>query len=292
MGLNIGSTAISDLKLGSTQVDKVYLGANQIWSKSSPTIRALKFSGPEAQTIHVQSSTLGDISPNFEYSTDGGATWTTWSDVTQNISFGNGTDLYLRGMNTILADSNTTNRVNFVFSTFIGNNYVDCTGNIMHLFDYTQDLTSFPSPTTPGGLYLMFGGATCLRTAPDLPATVIPDMAYYRMFYVCQNLQSCPSLPATILTNSCYKEMFRGCNNLETISALSATTLATDCYQGMFRSCSKIKMSLTQDSEYANEYIFGADPSGKANSMFGGTGGTFTGAPTQTTYYTSNTIIT
>ena len=32
MGINIGSTAISDLKLGSTQVDKVYLGSTEVWS--------------------------------------------------------------------------------------------------------------------------------------------------------------------------------------------------------------------------------------------------------------------
>ena len=290
MGLNIGSTAISDLKLGSTQVNKAYLGSNLVWDNSTQTIRALKFSTPTAQHVCVQSQNLGIISPNFEYSTDGGVTWTTWDDVTQSISFGNGTDLYLRGMNTILADFNTSSRVNFVFDTFDGNNYVDCTGNIMHLFDYTQDLTSFPSPTTPGGVCYMFSNAVCLRTAPDLPATVIPDRAYFHMFYICQ-IQNCPSLPATVLTNSCYKEMFRGCASLEFIPALPATTLATDCYHSMFRNCNRIKMSLTQDSTYTNEYIFGANPTGYSSSMFSVTGGTFTGAPTQTTYYTSNTII-
>lgn len=39
MAINLGATAISDVKLGSTQVNKVYLGTTEVWSKggSGPT---------------------------------------------------------------------------------------------------------------------------------------------------------------------------------------------------------------------------------------------------------------
>ena len=293
MGLNIGSTAISDLKVGTTQVDKVYLGSTLVWGGATPTIRALKFSSPVSQTIHVGGTNLGDINPNFEYSIDGGATWTTWADVTQSIAFGNGVDLYLRGSNTVLAYG--LYRTQFAFNGFdaLAGNYVDCTGNIMHLFDYTQDLTAFPNPSTSTGVRMMFNVCSALRTAPDLPATILADSeCYYRTFYGCVQLLACPKLPAMTLKEECYREMFRGCTSLQSIAALPATTLATDCYSGTFRGCLNIKMSLTQDSEYTNEYVFGANPMGQASNMFAGTGGTFVGAPTQTTYYTSNTIIT
>lgn len=35
MGINLGSTAISDIKLGTTQVDKVYLGDELVWGGGS-----------------------------------------------------------------------------------------------------------------------------------------------------------------------------------------------------------------------------------------------------------------
>lgn len=36
MGINLGSNAISSVKLGTTQVDKVYLGSTEVWSNSAP----------------------------------------------------------------------------------------------------------------------------------------------------------------------------------------------------------------------------------------------------------------
>ena len=36
MGISLGSTAISDLKVGGTQVDKVYLGEEVVWEKKVP----------------------------------------------------------------------------------------------------------------------------------------------------------------------------------------------------------------------------------------------------------------
>ena len=91
--------------------------------------------------------------------------------------------------------------------------------------------------------------------------------------------------------------MFNGCTSITALPALPATTLATNCYYQMFQNCSNIKISETQTGDYVNEYRIpptgtAVDASGATNSMFASTGGTFTGTPTiNTTYYTSNTII-
>ena len=92
-------------------------------------------------------------------------------------------------------------------------------------------------------------------------------------------------------------DMFNGCTSLTTVLALPAITLVSACYQAMFRNCAKIKLSTTQDGEYANEYRVpisgdGVDATNALLNMFADTGGTFVGAPTiNTTYYTSNTVI-
>lgn len=266
MGVAKGSNLITDVKLGTGQVDKLYLGSNVVWQKTAPVvIKALKFTSTNTQTLGVDGSTLGLVNPNFEYSTDNGSTWTTWN-VSTTLSFGNGTDLYIRGSNTILA-RNGTNYVHFNFSTA---SPVYCSGNVMHLYDYTQDLTSFPVDSSSRGLKYMFAN--------------------------CTQLVTCPSLPATTLINNAYSHMFEGCTSLTTLPNLHAGTvsLAISCYVNMFNGCSLIKLSETQTGEYQYSYdVLGIYDSSYATGMFTNTGGTFTGTPAQnTTYYTSNTIIT
>jgi hypothetical protein len=259
MGVNLGSTAISDLRLGDTQIGKAYLGSELVWNSAQSVIRALKFECAGAQTLGINQSYLGTLTPSFEYSNDG-QMWNTW-DITTSLSFGNGTDLYIRGMNTVL--SIATNFVGFTFSQ--PDNKVTCTGNVMHLFDYTQDLTAFPADPDSHGITYLFTDCTALAVPPSLPAiTLIPY---------------------------CYAGTFQNCSSLTAIPALPATNLADQCYRYTFVNCSSIKMSTTQSAEYPNEYVFGADPSDYAFRMFWHTGGTFTGAPDQTTYYTANTII-
>lgn len=287
MGINLGSTTISDLKLGANPVDKAYLGSELVWQKSSPvpTLRALKFTSSGSQSLGVKTSSLGDIIPNFEYSNDGN-TWTSW-DVTTTLPFGNGVDLYLRGNNQTLAHSGSS-CVNFVFSE---TNEVACTGNVMHLLDYTQDLTSFPVTENSQGFRNLFNFCNQLVSAPSLPATSLVTSCYLSMFAYCSRLVEPPKLPALELTTNCYYMMFTQCTSLNSIPALPATTLATDCYNQMFRYCSSIKMSQTQDESYPNEFAFGINPNSYANRMFSNTGGSFTSSPNQQIYYTANTII-
>lgn len=290
MGVAKGSNLITDVKLGSGQVDKLCLGSNVVWQKTAPVaIKALKFTSANAQTLGVDTTKLGTVSPNFEYSTDNGDTWTTWT-VSNPISFGNGTVLYVRGSNTYISKQGS-NYTNFVFST---SSPVYCSGNVMHLFDYTQDLTSFPQNTTSRGTKYLFYNCTQLMTAPELPATtLVPEgSTYYYMFAGCTSLTTPPSLPAIMLQAWSYSYMFYGCTSLNKLPKLSGQELAGyNVANNMFENCTNIKMSETQEGEYTNLYDFGYPPT-SANGMFLGTGGTYTSAtnPPQI-LYTSNEII-
>lgn len=137
----------------------------------------------------------------------------------------------------------------------------------------------------------MFSGCTSLTAAPELPATTLAESCYEFMFYNCTSLIEISELPATTLTNSCYRYMFNGCTSLTTLPELPATELVTNCYNFMFFGCSSIKLSSTKTLEYTIPYRIpsegeGTTATGALSSMFGGTGGTFTGTPAiNTTYY-------
>lgn len=264
MGINLGSTAISDVKLGSNQVDKVYLGSDVVWQKQAPVqVKALRFTSTGAQTLGINQSTLGTVTPVFEYSTNG-QTWTSW-DITTTLSFGSGTDLYIRGSNTILA-STGANYTNFVFST---NSPVYCYGSVMHLYDYTQDLTDFPSSSNGRGLKYLFANCTVLVRPPSLSSEHVQSYCYYYMFQNCISLEYLPKL-----------------------HNISSTT--TGYADHMFDGCSLIKMSTTADSEYTTLYqIPNAMVGSTATDMFINTGGTFQGTPegATNTLYTANEVI-
>ena len=87
MGINLGSTPIADIKLGETQVDKVYLGNELAWQNTPTpsTIRALKFECDSSQSLGISADYIGELTPNFEYSTDG-TNWTEWDDLTMTFS--------------------------------------------------------------------------------------------------------------------------------------------------------------------------------------------------------------
>lgn len=255
MGINLGTTPIADAKLGNTQVDKIYFGDELVWG-GSPTVRALKFTSAEAQGLSRHQDT-SRAWLSLEYSNDG-ETWSTW-DVTTTLSFGNGVDLYLRGMNSTFELNGY--RWQFQFTTSAP---VYCSGNLMHLLDYTQDLTTLPSE----GAQYMFSNCTQLVTAPDLPATEVPNGGYNSMFQGCTSLIAAPAIPAvnagvnafsnmfngcsSLITaskigaanatfgNQCCNYMFQGCTNLTTAPALPATTLGNSCYGNMFTSCSSL----------------------------------------------------
>ena len=144
-----------------------------------------------------------------------------------------------------------------------------------------------PATTLANQCYAaMFSDCTSLTTAPALPATTLADSCYSNMFRYCTSLITAPSLPATTLANSCYNQMFLGCSNLTSAPKLPAATLFESCYNQMFQGCTKLKVN---ENGVGNEIFTCPSTSGlnySTDSMFYGTGGSFTGTPTTgNTYY-------
>lgn len=167
------------------------------------------------------------VNPSLEYSTDG-STWQSWDYSALTIY--NGQSVYIRGNNT-----NGFNRSNLYGSFVIGGNgTVACSGNIMHLLDYTTDLLTIPRS---GCFYKLFSGCDKLTSGPSLPATTLAQECYAAMFEMCTLLGSAPALPAMTMERGCYYTMFFGCEALTTPPALPALTLAQECYKEMFRDC-------------------------------------------------------
>ena len=185
---------------------------------------------------------------------------------------------------------------------------ISASGNIQYLLDKTGELLSVTdycyyymfygctslttAPSLPATTlanrcyYQMFGECTSLTTAPALPATTLAGYCYYGMFYRCTSLTTAPALPATTLASECYENMFSGCTSLTTAPALPATTLADQCYYYMFSGCTNLKVN----ENGSGKGIFTCPSTSglilPVEGMFTGTGGSFTGTPTQgNTYY-------
>ena len=170
--------------------------------------------------------------PEYQYSIDGGTTWTDASAGTK-VSFGEGTDLLLRG--------HSTSKLNtrFVFTDNSETAEVSCTGNIMHLLRYDEDVTSL-APFGSEVFSALFENQTCLTTGPDLPATTLTATCYLDLFKGCTKLTKAPELPAMRLYRGCYKSMFQGCTSLTEMPELPAKKMVTQAYRNMFNGCSSL----------------------------------------------------
>ena len=152
------------------------------------------------------------------------------------------------------------------------------------MFDGCTSLTTapeLPATTLAYACYAgMFMNCTSLTTAPALPATTLANYCYLSMFYGCSSLTTAPSLPATTLANSCYYAMFYGCSSLTTAPSLPATTLDVDCYNSMFRGCTNLKVNQNGSGTKIFTCPSTSGVTTPVDSMFYGTGGSFTGDPT------------
>lgn len=76
----------------------------------------------------------------------------------------------------------------------------------------------------------LFRECLTLITPPSvLPATVLVEYCYYRMFYACSYMTVAPELPAKELVASCYDYMFNSCNRLNYIK-VKCTTKPSSTY--------------------------------------------------------------
>ena len=107
----------------------------------------------------------------------------------------------------------------------------------------------------------MFYNCASLISAPNLPASEIPEKAYQGMFRGCSNLINVQSIfsTTTVGVRSC-EGMFHSCYNLVSAPKLLATQLAERCYQDMFYECSSLvnppTLPATQLAEYCYRHIF------------------------------------
>lgn len=229
-----------------------------------------------------------------------GHDWKTWNS--EKIQAGKLNDkyyLYIRGINNHMVTDEHDEDLGYANWELTGSS-ISCNGNIEKLLDW-QTVQAGNHPEMWSSCFEdMFKACNALISAPDLPAIDLADRCYKGMFAFCRNFVTAPLLPATTLKDACYQFMFSGCSSLATVHRLPATDLPYSCYDRMYDGCKKIKLSTEKTGLYNIPFRIPSQGTGvllgsfSVNSMFGDTGGTFTGTPEiNTTYYLdeSNTIV-
>ena len=236
----------------------------------------VKITANEDSTLELKNE--GGNSPILQYSTDE----KNWQNYEESIIIPKGTSYYFKGWNL-----NGWSQSDIAYSTLFITGNVSISGNIIGLLDngkgslpqvssnycfynlfqgstgitsVSEDFLLIKNLLGQGCYAGMFQGCTSLTTAPDLPATSLPQFCYGSMFQGCTSLTKAPDLPATYLTMSCYYEMFQGCTSLTTAPNLSAIKLAGYCYFSMFDDCSSLTivpdLPATTLADYCYSYMF------------------------------------
>ena len=200
----------------------------------------------------------------WEYSTDGGETWTDLGPITAPDGGGilyAGASVQIRAKDYVPAwHITSTNRYQFKFDE---NANIKVSGNIMSLL-YRDYVGKFYIEEDYA-LAFLFYQQTGVKDATQLvlPATVLSEGCYRSMFSGCTGITSSPVLPALQLPAYAYMEMFQGCTaltNLGTVAAMEAT--GDDCMNGMFSGCTALTSAtlyVTRASgESAMEAMFSA----------------------------------
>ena len=194
-------------------------------------VKALCFTADGEQSISLKNE--GGNTPSLQYSYNG-IDWTDWDYSALSFGTNEHKFVFIRGNNPNGFSQTTEKFSSFSFSTSCK---VQCTGNVMHLLNYSEDLTEISNDYC---FACLFSVCTSLVTAPELPATTLADYCYWRMFSDCTSLVTAPELPATTLADYCYWRMFSDCTSLVTAPELPATTLAGSCYSNMFGYCTSL----------------------------------------------------
>ena len=107
----------------------------------------------------------------------------------------------------------------------------------------------------------MFTECTKLRGLPEqLPAMVMAEGCYAKMFAGCTSLERAPELPGEILAPRCYASMFSGCSTLNGFDLLPARIMEEHCYASMFENCEMLvqasKMVISELAEGCCESMY------------------------------------
>lgn len=197
----------------------------------------------EAKTanVDVYFTSNTTYAASLEYSTDGGTSWTGYTNGDHITLYNAGDKVSFRGDNTSVTATHE-------FGTFGSTGDCYLYGNVMSLLSSNgyPNLTELPCQYIFRRLFLnnidnptIFLYSHTYKTLV-LPATTLTVRCYDRMFLDCEHLTTAPVLPATVLANDCYAYMFSGCTSLTEAPALPATTLTQGCYNGMFVGCSSL----------------------------------------------------
>ena len=230
------------------------------WTDEYLTIESLE----DNNVISLYASDAS-ITKTVSVSTDNGNTWAEYTSSTNGsgtilATLNTGEKLLVKGENEAYATSSYYNYFRStgqfevkgnIMSLIRGDSFANAdeltvTHTFAYLFKGCTGLTSAENLILPAMILTqycygrMFQNCTSLTTAPQLPATTLAERCYGEMFGNCSNLTIAPKLPATILTNYCYSSMFSGCTSLTTAPELPATTLASNCYSGMFWNCANL----------------------------------------------------
>lgn len=133
---------------------------------------------------------------------------------------------------------------------------IEVSGNLMTLLNYENPSTNM----TGASFAYLFKDMTGLEnTGLKLPATTLSDtMAYASLFEGCSSMTVAPKLPATILKQYCYMKMFKN-SGIKEAPELPATAINADSpYWEMFRGARQLVKApvlvATSDTVYVNTY--------------------------------------
>ena len=204
-------------------------------------------------TLTIASGVSTSLLTSISYSIDGGANWTTTSNVDataitiQTPTIGEGESVLWKGIGTALASGNANTATIFstnknykvsgnILSMLCGDNYESetrpNTRAFNSLFRYNYYLTDASNLIISGDMgdsmyAYLFGFCTSLTEPPALPAQTLVNACYGYMFYGCTSLVNAPILPAQTLATYCYNYMFGGCTSLSYIKMLALNITAT-----------------------------------------------------------------
>ena len=246
----------------------------------SDLYRPLTFEAKTAEAT-VSFSPSGS-NETVQYSTDGGKTWTDYSNA---ITLDNvGDKVLFRGNNNgyyHIASSPKSSRFTCTEDCYIYGNImslINSTGyptatslvnrcfeelfkGNSHLKSHATKELILPATVIGGESYCgMFNGCTGLTTPPVILATTLSgSKSLGKMFAGCTGLTSLPELLVTQLGNYCYQEMFKDCTSLTSVPSnyLPCTGLEEGCYEGMFQGCTNLASAPTLPAGYLKKKCYG-----------------------------------
>lgn len=230
---------------------------------------ALKFESIDpAQPLSISFQKTMATAPtlSLKYSTNEGATWSTFTTLNTAQTLGGTSSLWLasNGNNTGTGLTSNWKSFNRIF-TAAGCAPCKIKGHLMSLLGCEEsqliDKYAFnrllsantattlvdaselvlPAPSKYGMFNAFFGSCTSLTAAPQLPAGDINEWAFGEMFTNCKSLLSVGEISASSVSANGCDSMFVNCSSLTAgPTSLPMTSLGSRCYYHMFQNCSSL----------------------------------------------------